>query len=711
MSTINSIGAVQLGHRLTQLREQTGRKQGELAKQVTWSPAMLSRIEAGDRQISDEELSLLLAAIGTREATELAEALARDWSILPRPALDHSDQDLLWDAEQLADSLLQLAVTPSVRPAFERRLQEYIEEIREAAKLLLRREHGIAFIGSIGAGKSTAICRATGLEVEGQQGRPSPVLETGGGGITLCEVHLRVGPGYGIVVEPRTHDDIRVDVEDFVDQLLRAGQPDTKDEHATDGFRAVPREIERAIRNMAGLNPTRTKGADGKTVRSDPAKDLATAIPSKRELVVELLTRMGLHRRDRRDEWFDPSIASSPLDWLKSTFERINNGRHPEFSLPTRIELVLPELMANIPGLTINIVDTRGIDQPTGRADLESHLEDPHTVAVLCSSFNAAPEQSVQHLLKRARDIGNPQIDSNCAILVLARPEEALAVKDETGLRAESIEEGYELKSEQVSVALGPYQLDSMPVEFFNALDDDPNRLRDFLANRVAHTRQEFRRQLRDILANAENLIANAEQEQVLEVQRDASRLISSWAKNNREPATVRSQIHDTLFTEISSAHASSVHAAARRGGEWRSLSYSHQLGFGARRLAVLTLRDSVKSFTSLCETLSDSMPEANELLSQAARLMSQTYDDLLKKMQLSGKTLYRKQLQEDTAMWTDCLQAWGQGSGYRNRVVERNRDWFAEEDRVDLEGELRMTLAREWTTLLSRLGAIFDTD
>jgi ribosome-binding protein aMBF1 (putative translation factor) len=88
-------GGVQLGHRLAQLRERTGMKQAELARKITWSPAVLSRIEAGDRSISDEELATLLDAIGTGEAADLSEILQRDWQYLPTPPLDHPDQHLL----------------------------------------------------------------------------------------------------------------------------------------------------------------------------------------------------------------------------------------------------------------------------------------------------------------------------------------------------------------------------------------------------------------------------------------------------------------------------------------------------------------------------------------------------------------------------------------------------------------------------------------
>lgn len=706
MPTTSEIGDVQLGHRLTQLRERAGMKQAELARQVTWSPAVLSRVEAGERTISDDELKTLLEAIGIPEATELATVLDRNWRYLPRPTLDHPDQHLLWEAEQMTRALEDASLAPDARPSFQRRLGEYVDEISRLTGLLLRREHQIAFVGSIGIGKSTAICRATDLEISGPQSHPIPVLETGGGGVTLCEVHLRVGPesGFGVIVEPRTHDDIRSDVEDFVDQLLQA-EPSSVDD---DGSPAVPREIERAIRNMAGLVPKRAKGADGKTTRTDPARTLAAEIPSRRDLVVEVLTRMGLHRRDRRDEWYSPALAASPLEWMKTTFEQINNGRHPEFSLPLRIDLVVPQLL-KIGDLDVSIIDTRGIDQPSARADLEALLEDPHTVSILCSAFNDAPSPAIQHLLRRARDINNSQIDSHASVLVLPRPAEALAVKDETGAPAQTSEDGYELKGEQASTALISYRLSESPIFFFNAFEDEPDHLRSFLSERVMHTRDEFRSQLEDVLGRTHLLLDNAEQEQVQEVQRDAGRHLATWIKQHPAPAPIGDHVHDTLLDEIADAHASSVHAAVRREGEWRSLSYSHQLGHGARKLAVAALHDSVAGFSDLCNTLRDSMPEAAELLSQAHGLMAAAYEDLLRKVQLTSFTLYRDYLRQDTKFWLDNADEWGRGPGYRNRVLRRSRDWFQMPERQNLEVQLNNVLHREWAALLDRVGSIFE--
>jgi transcriptional regulator with XRE-family HTH domain len=362
MSILGDVGAVQLGRRLAQLREQTGLEQDDLAVRIGWSQTLLAQVEAGERGLSDDELKILLKVIGTAEALELATVLERTWKHLPHPALDHPDRHLLWAAERLSATLEGLAAAVDVRAALHQRLKEYLDEIHRLAQHIIRRKHQIAFIGSIGIGKSTAICRATGLEMIGLGPLPVAVLATGGGGITLCEVQLSEGPGYGVIIEPCSHDEIREHVTDFVDQLVQDQSSVETDEAA----RGVPQEIERAIRNMAGLTRKKSRDADGKMTLSDPARTLAAEITSKRELVVEVLTLMGLERRDRRDEWYQPILAASPQEWMKSLFQKINYGRNPEISLPVRIDLVVPHVLG-VADLDISIIDTRG-DRPVDGA-------------------------------------------------------------------------------------------------------------------------------------------------------------------------------------------------------------------------------------------------------------------------------------------------------------------------------------------------------
>jgi transcriptional regulator with XRE-family HTH domain len=710
MSNQKHISSIELGNYLMRVRERSGVKQAELAKKINWSPASLSRVESGDKELSQEELAVLTNGIGTEDAYKVQNVLQRNWLIVNRPQLDHPDSELLWLAEEAAQKLDLVRQKADIRLAFERRVTEYINEIIKGSQLLLNREHQVAFIGSIGIGKSTAICRIAELEVVSKgAANPLPVLESGAGGITICEVHLRSGPGYGLIIEPRSEEEIRADVMDFAEFVGGFSNLDGQVEN--EETQGISKEVERAIRNMSKLNTKREKGTDGKINRSDEAKDLAKNCSSTREFVVEILSRMELHKRDKRDLWYETSSGKLPLDWLKDTFASINNGRNLDVSLPKRIEVVVPHELLKTDNLSVRFIDTKGIDRTAARADIEKLLDESHTIALLCSRFNDAPAAEARLLLERAKESGVTGVSEKVALLVLPHPNEALAVKYESGDLVEDVSEGYELKHEQISMSLQPLGFEDLPVSFFNSHQDDPELLKSFLSDRISVVRKNFRNRLFEVINSANGLLLNQEREQAQAVIRQAAAQLRAWTQQRSTPIRLIGHVQDSLVEQMQKAYAATVRATVNREGDWANLNYGHHLGFGARRLAVFSLEKLVDRFTDHCKTMQavPDFDEATGLIIQAERVMRSSYDDLLRKVQIMGQTRFKDELKLDKAFWTKCSDEWGQGPGYKNRVTEHNKDWFSDEERLDLENELLALIQREWDFILMKVNSLLE--
>jgi hypothetical protein len=102
-----------------------------------------------------------------------------------------------------------------------------------AAKFLLSSEHPVAFIGKPNVGKTTAICALTGLRDDSEKDLNKQMgLQTGGGRTTTCEVHIRCGGEYSVLVEPFSDEELRQYVAEFCDQLLAGATGGTSDEPA-----------------------------------------------------------------------------------------------------------------------------------------------------------------------------------------------------------------------------------------------------------------------------------------------------------------------------------------------------------------------------------------------------------------------------------------------------------------------------------------------
>ena len=706
--------AKEIGRYLTTLREDIGLKQNELAERVSLNPAVLSRIESGERPPSTEELQTLLDAIGTDDACRWKQNVHREWRKLDRPALGHPHEDLLWDAEEALLDIDALRDNPEITGVFNNRLNEYEAEIRSAAAVIRRLEQTVAFVGDMGVGKTTALCRAAGLEVrKDAESIAHPVLEVGGGGITVCEVHVVRGPEYGLIVQPRSDSDLYREVREFAGYLMSLANGDQVEdlEDAEDGvFHGTPKETERVIRNMSGLVSVRRRGEDGRRQRSDPALDLAKESPDADTLARVIVNRMDLEGRRRREIWHSNLSGKENLVWLEDTFRDVNNGRNPEFSLPSRVEVMVPRQILGQGQTEIRLVDTKGIDVTVERNDIEAHLNERNTVVVLCSSFNNAPSRSVQDLLEWAGRGHFPDLDLRAGVLVLPRPNEALAMKDDDGFEAETVEDGYDLKCDQAEMLLKGKGVSYAGVEFFNSFEDEPERLTQFVLGLVDGLRHRRCLDLRGVVDDANQVVSNYQQAEVNEVQRQASHQLQVWLDNHRQLGDFRVRIERSLLSAMREVYASSVRASVRRQGKWDNLDYEQQMGSGARDMVAGLVRPHRTSFKDVAENaLNDpDLEKATDLVNQAVRIFDSSYEDLLRASQNFGRTIHTYDLEPDGNLWDDSDSEWGKGPGYRDRVVKHHEDWF-DNKRDGLERRIKELMDREWENLLGRVSAILE--
>src|SRR5690554_2100214 len=383
------------------------------------------------------------------------------------------------------------------------RCERYLESYQDSADYLANKQHSLAFIGKVGAGKTTAICHLFGLL--GEDGKE--LHSIGSGRTTLCEVEIRHGESWLIEVEPHSREEVEAYIRDFSQYLSSASTDNVVIETEDVGMK-LSAEIDRALRNLLDLKKTRESRDDGKRVEIDPAEGLAKQCAGVDELFDTLVSRFDF--KSRVTTAFEFSGGDSPREWLRSTFKAINHGTDPSVGLAKRIVVTCPLVPEIATDFTIRVIDTKGVDQTVDRADLDRCLDDHRGVSVLCSGFPDAPDKVCEGLLRNAKAAGlDERIQREMILMILDRDGEAENVID-IDEPAGDCETGRQIKQSQVEEAVSRGIVNPAPeILFFNSRQDDPFALIEVLSAAIRKLRQ---RHL-DSLAEIEAAVAAIEQD------------------------------------------------------------------------------------------------------------------------------------------------------------------------------------------------------
>jgi hypothetical protein len=382
----------------------------------------------------------------------------------------------------------------------------------------------------------------------------------------------------------------------------------------------------------------------------------------------------------------------------------VNTGKHREVTLPQRITVVVPEPLFQCSEIGITLIDTKGIEQEVPREDIERHFDDPRTLVVLCSGFEDAPDLAIQVLLERALQSGVRGLLDRTSLLVLAKHDVASSVKEDSGDLVADDELGYEIKRGQVESELQRRGLLTLPIEFFNAMQDDPHAISARLLERVRALRTQQRERIFSLGADVEHLRQNLENAAVEEAIREAVDQVSRWTTSHQDLEEVSDKAQQQLLRVMGSVYASSIRASVRRRGEWHNLNYYYQLGFGARTLGVKHIRPLVDNARAVIEHMlgDPGLADAQPFLKQVLDALDTTADAQFKQLQVAGAALFEESLKADATLWAQCEGRWGAGPGYRDDIVRWSEQWFDDDARQSMHAELRKIIRASWTNIVT---------
>ncbi len=562
--------------------------------------------------------------------------------------------------------------------------------INDARNFLDNRSHRIAFVGHIGAGKSSMIGVLAQLLVgdaptDRATLKQNSILAVGAGGTTVCEVRIRSRQGQeregiAILSEPFTAEEMRREIEFFAQDEWARRHADAR-KAADDDRDPTPREIQRVIRNMTGFperQETFQEGGQKKRRTIDPLDDVFPQHDSPRSLAAFLVEKAALLARRDTAWWW----AATPdgFQEMKRRFDEINHGKTASAMLPKRLTLVVPAPLPDASSdLDIEVVDTRGFDgQLETREDIQAVLRDPRALVVMCTHFMDAPSENLRSLLKAIQSDPELRPSLERMVIVLMDHGNADHVNGADGDR----EAGQAIKLRECARALDGMGLGGIAggerLHAFDALKDDRSAMIGLLDERLASLRGTVRAHLEAQVHDATSFLGNLDKERVDLAREKVDRELALTFEANRPTGAPLRDPLAGLYDGIRSCRwASQVLACCRRDGSYGPMDAYAAVRWGASQ----RITDWLSHVNSAMESRFRSLERDPELTEVAdhIRLRRKQYADGYVDVIRRYADGVRDEVYEElsaSGVWRLCQGEWGQGSGFKERVIGHLDRW-----------------------------------
>lgn len=621
-------------------------------------------------------------------------------------------------------------------------LKSKLNRLQKIDEVLKKEKYNITFIGSVGAGKTTAISHLFNLihNVEKKtitkRGKErlievvEPLLSTGSGRTTICEVVINSSDNISIEIDPYTKEELKEEIEYFCSTCYTKNNDNDNDETQN---KSMSEEIERAIRSIVGLK----KNIKVNDKNIDEAKEKA------KELDEEQFIKFAIERADLENRCYTKKDTrlefngTNPQKWIKDNFSKINRGAISTFSIPKKIYLnVNKKIYGNSYQENFNtVIDTKGIDENPIRKDLLEQIEDENTILIFTSSYNDAPKGDIRALIEKALSIKSKMYEDRFVLLVMPRHNEPMQENDGDG----SWENGTLLKKEIIKKVFKNKNLDFKEdnILFYDALKyyDLEGRIdRDYDEEDIEEEKEEILKSFSDIIEKRKEKlkdeVKNIEdslslQNENIELTKEDEALINKVKRDlenireldKRVPSYVYEEFTDSYIDYYATTYKAwnTKDAIHRRYGVFPERNYSTY--FDAKVVAEGRNSDEMlKKFTidlrkeviKSIENLASEIKTLESITPSISKLFESDYDIFIESVGNRIEEFLQNE-NENREFWSDMIERRGQGSGYNDDVTRMFKNKLKSlRSGLSLDGLFQEFVEDEWEKLIDKILIFF---
>lgn len=589
-------------------------------------------------------------------------------------------------------------------------LESKLSRLEKINSILKIEKYKVVFIGSVGAGKTTAICHLFNLigifDGEQKSGKTSVIIKNANesllpakaGRTTISEVIIKPGDRTYIQVDPHPREVVENYINEFCETLYKS---------TSEGDLILEAELERAIRSFTNLNKIKEKDKDGKEKSVDLAKEEAS------KLSVEKLKELAIKNAnlDARFYTKEDSILVCPPDkdekiWLKEICENINYGKEKTFSIPKKTYVFVSQKILGDSKLFLfdSVIDTKGIGENPIRPDLRDYIESEDAICLFTTGYNDAPEASIRELLKYFLSQRSKNFEKRFVIFVMPRKGEPEDENDGDG----NWDVGVSIKKDVILNALRSINIDFIPdnIVFYDALrfyDQKKRLMSDYTENHVQNDKDEVILWLDYIVEQRKEALIK----EIKEIEDQFLLIVSGQAVTDDDIREINITIDEIKqLSELSSKIPSFVYEEfinkyieyySSHYPAWNTKDAIHRrLGiygernfdtyYDAKVVSEGTDEDEMlKKFTKeikekvieIIDKLGNTHPDLKSLTPEIIKRFEIAYDEFVSRV---GSTVqeYLEKQNKNVVFWKNMIDRRGKGKGYNEDVctmLRRNLD------------------------------------